>query len=231
MPNLKKLTSIFVTLLALGGCAATSNVYQNSGSMVPPDAPTMVLLPPDFEVSIKNAGGDLELDIELTAQARDGYQAAVMELMFEKGVRLIPYGSDSFSDAHLELVRESNTVMDSIELSQSAKSSLGSSRNLSLSESARETLAQFGAQYATFTIFRAVTPSGGRQAVAVIAALGGVAVQTSEAKFRVAVFDLRDGQCIWANFDPDALPDGRWANADEEQWIKNTEHMYQGIPF
>lgn len=231
MLNPKKLIGIFITLIALGGCAATSNVYQNSGSMVSPNAPAMVLLPPDFEISIKNAGGDLELDIELTAQARDGYQAAVMELMFEKGVRLIPYGADSFSDAHLELVRESNTVMDSIELSQSAKSSLGSSRNLSLSESARESLAQYGAQYATFTIFRAVTPSGGRQAVAVIAALGGVAVRTSEAKFRVAVFDLRDGQCIWANFDPDALPDGRWANADEEQWVENTNHMYQGFPF
>ena len=231
MTTSPKFAAALLALLFLGGCAATSNVYQNSGSMVSPSTPAMVLLPPDFEISIKNAGGDLELDIELTAQAREGYEAAVMELMFEKGIRLIPYGSNSFSDSHLDLVRESNTVMDSIELSQSARGSIGSSRNFSLSESARESLAEFGAQYATFTIFRAVTPSGGRQAVAVIAALGGVAIQTSEAKFRVAVFDLRDGQCIWANFDPDALPDGRWANADEEQWIKNTEHMYQGIPF
>ena len=78
-----------------------------------------------------------------------------------------------------------------------------------------------GADYLTITNIRAITPSGGRQAVAVLSAIAGVSVQTSEARFRVAIFDLRDGQCAWANFDPYALPDGKWLRGDDEDWAEN----------
>ena len=72
-------------------------------------------------------------------------------------------------------------------------------------------------------------PPGGRTAVAVFAAIGGVAVQTSDAQYRVAIFDVRDGQCIWANFDPMALPDGNWIDADEEAWAEIIDKMYSGF--
>ena len=231
MKSFLKLAASVAMIGVLTGCAGvTSNVYNNASSQVSPMSPTMVFMPADIEINIQKAGGDLELDVELSDESREGYETAVNEFMFERGVRVVPYEAESTVDAHLDLVREANTVMDSIELSQSASGGIGSSRNLSLSESARSSLAGFGADYVTFTVLRATTPSGGRQAVAVLAAIGGVAVQTADAKFRVAVFDLRDGQCIWANFDPLALPDGKWLKADEDEWLKNIEHMYQEFP-
>jgi len=228
--NLKLITS-FLFIGVLSGCAGvTSNVYNNASSQVSPMSPTLVFMPADVEINIQNAGGDLELDVELSDASRKGYEIAANEFMFERGVRVVPYGEESTVDAHLDLVREANTVMDSIQLSQSASGGIGSSRNLSLSKSARDSLAEYGADYVTFTVLRATTPSGGRQAVAVLAAIGGVAMQTADAKFRVAVFDLRDGQCVWANFDPLALPDGKWLNADDEEWLENIDHMYQEFP-
>ena len=228
--SLKLATSI-LALTTLVGCAGvTSNVYNNASSQISPISPTIVFMPADMEISIQNAGGDLELDVELSDASREGYEMAVEEFMFERGVRVIPYGTVTTLDAHLDLVREANTVMDSIELSQSASGGISSSRNLSLSQSARASLAEFDADYVTFTVLRSFAPSGGRQAVAVLAAIGGVAIQTSGAKFRVAVFDLRDGQCVWANFDPMALPDGKWVNADNDEWLENIQHMYQEFP-
>ena len=54
-------------------------------------------------------------------------------------------------------------------------------------------------------------------------------MNTSDAQFRVAVFDLRDGQCVWANFDPMSLPDGDWIDADEEDLEEIIDHMYSGF--
>lgn len=230
MNTMTKLVAIFLGLSMLAGCAGvTSNVYTNPSAQVAPIKPKLIFVPADVEISIRNAGGDLELSAELSEQVSQAYNAAAMNLMFERGVQFIPYGTRGLKDEHVDVVREANTIMDSIQLSQTASGGIGSSRNFSLSEAARAEFKEYGADYVTFSVLRAATASGGRTAVAVFAAIGGVAVQTSDAQYRVAIFDVRDGQCIWANFDPLALPDGNWIDADEEDWQEIIDKMYSGF--
>jgi hypothetical protein len=225
-----KSTFIAIGLAFMVGCAGVaSDVYSNPSAQVAPMKPKVIFVPSDVEISIRNAGGDLELNAEMSDGVSEAYNAAAMNLMFERGVQFIPYGTRGLKDEHVDVVREANTIMDSIQLSQSANGGIGSDRNFSLSEAARREFAEYGADYVTFSVLRAATASAGRQTVAVIAAIGGVPVNTSDAQFRVAVFDLRDGQCIWANFDPMALPDGDWVDADEEDWEEIIDHMYSGF--
>ena len=65
----------------------------------------------------------------------------------------------------------------------------------------RERLADKGADYALLIIFHSNRATGGRQAVAMLAAIGGVAIHTHTLKFRSVLIDLRDGHVKWANFD------------------------------
>lgn len=229
MHIINRVFSVSILLFMVGCSTVKSNVYNNPSAQVSPMKPKVVFVPADVEISIRNAGGDLELSAELTDQVSKAYNAGALNLMFERGVQFIPYGTRGVKDEHVDIIREANTIMDSIQLSQSPTGGIGSSRKFSLSEDAREDLAAYGADYVTFSTLRAATASGGRTTVAVIASIGGVAMQTSDAQFRIAVFDLRDGQCIWANFDPAALPDGNWIDADEEKWQEIIAHMFSGF--
>ena len=229
MNLIRRLLIIFFTIFFVGCSGVTSNVYTNTSSMVMPEQPKLLLMPAEIEIKIRKAGGDLELDVERSDNAIKMYGISVADYMFEQGIQLIPYGSERTLDSDIDLVREGNTIMDSIQLSQSAAGGLGSARNFSLSKYSRDSMSKYEADYVVFTLMTAITASAGRQTVAVLSAIAGVPVVTNGASFRVAVFDLRDGQCVWANFDPYALPDGVWVDADQIMWDKNILHMYQGF--
>ena len=227
MNRLRFFLVIFIIALATGCAGVTSNVYHSPTAQTAPLKPKVLFFPVDVEVSTRNAGGDLELSAELSESVATAYNSAALNLMFERGVQYIPYGTRNVIDEHIDVLKEANTIMDSVELSQLSKGGISSNRNFALSRDALEDLNQYGADYSIFSVVRAATASGGRTAVAALGAIAGVPVQTSDAQFRVAVFDLRDGQIKWANFDPLALPDiGNLTTADEEDWEKIIDHMF-----
>jgi hypothetical protein len=227
MNRLKFLFALTMIAVMTGCAGIKSNVYHSPTAQGAPLKPKVLFFPADVEVSVRNAGGDLELSAELSEKISKAYNSAALNLMFERGVQYIPYGTRGILDEHIDVLKEANTIMDSVELSQLARGGISSSRNFALSRDALEDLNQYGADYSIFSVLRVATASGGRTAVAALGAIAGVPVQTSDAQFRVAVFDLRDGQIKWGNFDPVALPDiGNLTNADEEDWEKIIEHMF-----
>jgi len=223
-----RLTILLLPLLVIS--CTTNRVYNSSTALSPPLNASVVLLPPDFEISSLNAGGNSEPQVEWTEAAKSGFLMSLEEFFFDKGIRPIPYGRDGLSDEDIDLIRQANINLDAIELAQ-ARGAMPGTREYALSENLIETLEGYDADYALFAMVRSSHATGGRMAVAIIASIGGVPVSTGSASYRVALFDLRDGQVAWANFDPVALGGlGNPAEASNEQWQRSFETLFQEFP-
>ena len=220
-----------ISLLVATGCATvTSNVYQSASAMSPPFSSKILILPSDVVISLKNAGGNNEPRADWSEQTQSNLQEAIIGYMFENGVEAIPYGSSRLEDGHVNVLRQAMVMMDGVELSQKG-GGIGSERFYALSADSRVKLEGFGADYVLIVALRSEVASGGRQAVAILGALAGAAVSTSSAQFRAAIFDLRDGQLAWANFDAAALSDiGNVVNAGEEKWAVAVSHILSEFP-
>lgn len=60
-----------------------------------------------------------------------------------------------------------------------------------------------------------------------LAAMGGVPMQISDAIYRVGLFDLRDGKLLYANFDPGARVD---VDDSDDDWLEFAQEMLTGFP-
>jgi len=220
-----------LALLPILLISCTSNkVYNSTTALSPPLNASVIILPPDFEISSLNAGGNREPQADWTAAAKSGFIAALEEFFFDRGVRPIPYGLENLSDEDVDLIRQANINLDAIELAQ-ARGSMPGTREYSISDNLIAPLEKYDADYAIFAMIRSSHATGGRVAVAIIAGIGGVPVATGSASYRVALFDLRDGQVAWANFDPVALGGlGNPAEASNEQWQRSFETLFQDFP-
>ncbi len=219
-----------VVVLMLSGCVAPSNVYHSSTALPASLKSSVLILPPDVVVSVLNAGGTTEPRADWSAEVRTGLIEALQGHLYAKGVRFIPYDGADVSDDHLDVMRQANVMMDAVELAQ-AKQGIGSQRIYALGKGSREALRQYDADYVLVSVVRANQASGGRTAVAILGAVAGVAVETNAAEFRVGLFDLRDGQLKWANFDAQALPDiGNLVDASDADWSEAVAHLLTEMP-
>lgn len=221
--------------LILTGCATiTTNVYHSPTSLVPPISSSLLVLPPDVIIYLKNAGGNNEPRADWSEQVQSNLNEAITEYMFENGIRVVSYPSERIVDEHIDVLRQANVMMDALELSQQqgeGTTGIGGDRLYALGKGSRDQLSGFGADYVLITSLRTEVASGGRQALAVLSALGGVAISTSSARFRAGIFDLRDGQVTWANFDLEALSDiGNVVKADREEWSRAVQHILSEFP-
>ena len=222
---------LIATAIFLTSCATvTSNVYHSASSMTPPLSSKVLIFPPDAVVNLKNAGGSSEPRADWSEQVQSALTDAVVNYMFENGIEAIPYGSNTVSDQHIDVLRQATVMMDGVELSQRG-GGIGSQRLYALSQDQLDKLDSYGADYLLIVALRSDVASGGRQAVAILGALAGAVVETSSAQFRAAVFDLRDGQLAWANVDAQALSDiGNVVTANETGWERAIDHILSEFP-
>lgn len=227
----KRTCVIFLSALVVTGCAAPSTVYHSPLAAASPMNPKVLILPPDVVVSLRNAGGSTEPRADWSDQVRGELVGALEEFLYGRGVQFVPYGDDGILDNHLDIIRDANVNMDAVQLSQGG-GSIDAERKYALGRANKDMLTDYNADYLLVSVVRANVASAGRQAVAILGAIGGVSFETSSAEFRVGLFDLRDGQLKWANFDPFALPDlGNLTKADAEDWQEAVAHLLVEIPF
>ena len=221
---------IFGFVLLVYGCVAPSTVYHSTGALSVPMNSSVLILPPDVVVSLLNAGGNTEPRADWSKEVQASLEEAIQGHLYTKGVRFVPYGHNELSDNHIGVLRQANVLMDAVQLSQ-VKQGIGSERIYAFGKGSLESLAPFDADYALVTVLRANKASGGRTAVAILGAIAGAAVTTNTAEFRAGLFDLRDGQLKWANFDPAALAEiGNVVSANERAWEKAIAHILVEIP-
>ena len=221
---------IFVLVVSICGCVAPSSVYHSSSALSVPMNSSVLILPPDVLISLLNAGGNAEPRSDWSKEVQASLEVAIQGHLYQKGVRFIPYGKSELTDNHVGILRQANVLMDAIELSQ-VKQGITSERIYAFGKGSLEDLKPFDADYALVTVLRANKASGGRTAVAILGAFAGATIETNTAEFRVGLFDLRDGQLKWANFDPLALADiGNVISASEKAWEKAITHILVEIP-
>ena len=225
----KKLVLTIFAILFGSGCA-TSNIYQSTTALSPPLDASVLILPADVEISLRNAGGNLEPRADWSMAASEGLYNALEEFFFDKGVMPISYSADTISDEDIDIIRQANINLDAIELAQ-VRGVMPGAREYALTSELVNNLIEYNADYAAFITLRASQASGGRIAVGILAAIGGISIEMDSASYRVALFDLRDGQVAWANFDPLALDAlGNPADADNEKWQKSFEQLFREFP-
>ena len=224
----KRLLAIGILAL-LVGCAAPSKVYHSPDALAAPVQPAVLILPPDVLINVKTAGGTVEPRADWTETVSMKLGDALQQHLYENGVRFVEYGPQLL-DQDVGVIRQTNVLLDAIELSQ-LRNTIGGGREYRLGEDETSRLREFGTDYALLVVLRANRASGGRQAVAILAAIGGVAVETSSATFRSALIDMRNGHIKWANFDIAALADiGDPVDSDATRWGKAVEHLLREAP-
>ena len=224
-----KLVLIAAIVFVASGCA-TSRVYQSSTALAPPLESSVLILPADVEVSLQNAGGGHEPRADWTETARNGLTAALEDFFINRGIRPVRYEGQTITDEDLDVIRQANINLDAIELAQT-RGGVEGSRKYALTPELVDNLDEYDADYAVFVMLRSAHASGGRVAVAILAAVGGVSVPMGSASYRVALFDLRDGQVAWANFNSYALGQlGNPAKADNARWQKSFNSLFDEFP-
>jgi hypothetical protein len=225
----RKVWGALLVVFSLSGCVS-SNVYQSTTALSPPINPSVLVLPADVEISLMNAGGNLEPRADWSEAARKGLYAALEEYFFEKGVLPVSYEGEVLADRDVDVIRQANVNLDAIELAQ-VRGTMPGLRSYALTPELLENMEKYEADYAAFVMLRASQASGGRVAVGLLAAVGGISLEMGNASYRVAIFDLRDGQVTWANFDAEALGVlGNPAEASSEAWQKSFESLFRDFP-
>ena len=196
-----KLAFIVAVAFVVSGCAV-SRVYKSETVLAPPLESAVLILPADVEVSLQNASGELEPRADWTEAATTGLYNALEEFFFTRGVKPIRYKGEKIADRDVDIIRQINVNLDAIELAQTK--GVGGNRTYALSSDLVDNLDGYDADYAIFFMIRDSSPSGGRYAIAILAGLAApgasAGITASRGAYRVALFDLRDGQVAWANF-------------------------------
>ncbi len=227
---MKKIFFVLLAVMFIHGCVAPTNVYHSSVAQPAPLNPKVLILPPDVVISKLNAGGTTEPVAEWSQDVTETLESVLAEKFYEQGVQFIPYGYTEIQDEHVDVIRQANVMMDAVELAQ-VREGIGASRNYALGKGSLESLDGYPADYLMITVVRGNVATGGRVGVALLGAIAGVTVEMNSTQFRVGVFDLRDGQLKWANFDNDALAEvGNLVNANEDRWSNAVDHLLTEFP-
>lgn len=212
-------------------CVNTMMTFQSTTASSPPPRATVAMLPMDILINMRTAGGVLEPRVDWSERVSERLEQAARAHFYQRGVRLIPYRSDALLDRHVDLARRTNTALDAVQLALAYRalpshSIPESEREYSLSGYER-LRAEYNADYALYISLRANLASSGREVLALLAAMGGIPMQISDAIYRVALFDLRDGKLLYANLDPGARID---VDDSDEDWLEFAQEMLTEFP-
>ena len=115
-----KFAILGITIIIMAGCAAPSRVYQSTAALPPPLEPSVIIMPPDVVVSVFTAGGNAEPRADWTETVSINLEEALQEYLYGKGVEFVHYG-DELRDEDMDFIRQTNVLLDAIELSQLKK--------------------------------------------------------------------------------------------------------------
>ena len=177
----------------LSGCA-TNSIYKSQTALSIPLSSKVLVFPSDIIFSESKTLSSPEPSLEKTNQLSDHFTNTLMEFMFEKGIEYIPYESNKIIDEHISIVQQAEVVVDA---TQSKRTS--GNRFYSLSQDSLDLLSSYNAQYVLISDYSLVQPSSG--AVLVSLLVGYVDRDTYES-YSMSLFDLRDGQLVWSNYQP-----------------------------
>lgn len=189
--------------LMLAGCAVTQNVQrietlESTGG----EEPTILLMPPDIRYYLITAGGVPEPQAEWTEAARRNFSAAVRAHAEDAGTELEVLDED-MSPIEIQYRKLHEAVGYSVMTHHFGAAKLPSKDgrfDWTLGPGISEIAEEHDADYALFAFYRDEQATGGRMAIAILAAAAtGVAMDTGGEYGFASLVDLGTGNIVWFN--------------------------------
>jgi hypothetical protein len=188
--------------LLLPACATTQNVQQIETLESVGENPKVLLMPPDIRYYLVTAGGVPEPHAEWTEAARANFSTAVQDFAGSIGSNLHPLSDADLTPLEVQYGKLHEAVGLSVMTHHFGPAKLpskGKAFDWSLGPGVSKIAEEYDADYALFVFYRDEQASGGRIALAVIAAAaGGYASAGSEYGF-ASLVDLKTGDIVWFN--------------------------------
>ena len=198
------------TILALGilisGCVTPVVSHIAPAEAWVAETSHVLLMPADARIHIMTTGGVPQERADWTQQSRSNLMTALREELSGREVVIVPYREFGttipWDPDHAPMIRLYDVVGDSIlGAAQLPTKRLLRDETGDLDYSLGDTVLELGdsysADYALLLHVNASYASAGRAVVAVIAAVGGVSLQTNAQTAFASLVDLRDGKIIW----------------------------------
>lgn len=186
-------------LLILSGCK-TTNSYTHVNAEKPSNGTAKILvMPVEVEINTLTASGDLELEVDLTEQAKSDVTESMFRQNVAENLQLI--AMPELSSAHEELVNQHIALYDSVGYAAMTFTKVAQHKAKSFDYSLGNGLAFLkeytDADLALFVNAYNTNSSGGRIAAAAFAAMWGVAIPMGVDFAIASVVDLESGDILW----------------------------------
>lgn len=202
IPRFSRLPILSVSLALLSGCVMSSNVQQIDRLDSVGENPRIVMMPPDVKYYLLTASGVPEPNVEWTTAARENFQVAMTDYAASIGTELEFISQDSLSENEIRYESLHSAVGSSLLNHHFGMMKLPSKNgkfDWSLGPEIASIGANHDADYALFVYYRDYQASGGRVALAVLAAAVGGAVATGSEHGFASLVDLKTGDIVWFN--------------------------------
>ncbi len=222
-----RLFALLAFLALLAGCT-TVPVVRPAPDWTPPASALVLVVPPDSRLARLTAGGMHEEREDWSNQARSNLRDAITQTFATLGVSVVSYPDRGkvvpWRPQDASLVRLHEAVGGAI-LGSSVLPTQRSRHpylDYGLGDAARHLHDDFGADFALFVYCAATYASSGRVALGVLAAIGGVAVDTGTLTGFASLVDLRDGKVIWFT---ELVPRGTVLGTVDPRTVKGAEKL------
>jgi hypothetical protein len=218
-----------LALLLFSGCATTKNVQQVAVLESEVGQPRILLMPPDIRYYLVTAGGVPEPHAAWTEAARENFSGAVQHLARDNSTELSLLGDNDLTARDIEYIKLHEAVGTMAMVHHFGTTKLPSKEKAfdwSLGPGVLKLAEEHDADYALFVFYRDEQASGGRVAMAVLAAAVGGYVSTGGEYGFASLVDLRSGDIVWFNIV--GAGSGELRDADGAQAAVNT--LFKNFP-
>lgn len=200
----RQVAACAVALMLITGCVATQNRQQIDYLESIAENPRIVMLPPDIRYYLLSAGGIPAPHAEWTLDAQTNFSNAAREFSTTIGTDMRILDPDDTSDLEVEYEQLHSVVGMTILNHHFGTTKLpgkgsGQVFDWSLGPGVKELGDKHNADYALFVYYRDYQASGGRVALAILAAAARNHVSTGSEHGFASLVDLRTGNVVWFN--------------------------------
>jgi len=197
---------LIVAVAGLTGCQ-TLNYYKSAHLGRVDDSRTVLIMPPDVELSELSAAGAPIPKAEWTDQAKTHMDKALQKILAERRAHMVNYQRSAADDdpdsPNVQLIKLHNVVGNSAIVhhlfEQMKLPNKHGKFDWTLGDGTRRLAHQYGTDFALFTYVRDSYTSGGRALAITAAALLGVGLQGGRQFGFATLVDLRSGEIVWFN--------------------------------
>lgn len=227
--KLFKLPTLSILIALLSGCVVSSNVQQIDRLESVGENPRIVMMPPDVSYYLLTASGVPEPNVEWTTAARENFTAAMTDYAASIGTDLVLISEDSLSEDEIRYESLHSAVGSSL-LNHHFGTMKLPSKSGKFDWSLGPEIASIGedhdADYALFVYYRDYQASGGRVAMAILAAAVGAAVVTGSEHGFASLVDLKTGDIVWFN----VVNAGAGELRDKDGAVTTVRTLFKDIP-